>query len=356
MSVWDTYPITYRKKEINQIASVVRSGECVSVVGLSGAGKTNLMGFMTHRQDAFTHPRVLVDCNRLQEKSMDAFIRLVRTALGDTLPVENEWMALEAAVNRRLSQVSGSLTLLLDRFENVADSSDPAIFSNLRALRDVYKYQLTFITATRRPLDPHNELSELFYAHTLWLGPLSEADAHWNVTRYADRVGKTWGSDIALKMLEITWGYPSLLRAVCEAYAGGASLNLSAMRAHPAVTRRVAEFWNDKPIQSDMQNAGLEGQPLLERLVGGGDIDTSNLTAKEDMLLEYLRSHHGKVCTKDALIRAVWSEDQIYESGIRDDSLAQLIRRLRVKIEVNPSAPQYIHTAPGRGYRFTPKG
>jgi energy-coupling factor transporter ATP-binding protein EcfA2 len=356
MSVWNTYPITYRQKEINKILSAVRAGECVSLVGLSGAGKSNLVGFMAHRQDAFPHPNVLVDCNRLQENSVDAFFHLVRDALGDTSLAEKELVALDAAVNRCLSEESGSLSIILDRFEYVVDSSALAVFSNLRALRDAYKYKLTFVTATRRPLDPHNELSELFYAHTLWLGPLSKADTHWNVTRYAERIGKTWGNEIAQKMVELTWGYPSLLRATCEAYAGGANFDLVEMRDHPAVSRRVTEFWNDKPTLSDIVNAGLDGLPLLEQLSEGGDIDTSNLTAKENLLLEYLRSHPGDVSTKDDLIRAVWPEDQIYASGIRDDSLAQLVRRLRVKIEVDPSAPQYIHTIPGRGYRFTPQG
>jgi two-component system response regulator SaeR len=71
------------------------------------------------------------------------------------------------------------------------------------------------------------------------------------------------------------------------------------------------------------------------------------------LLLEYFRVHPNQVCEKDELIRGVWPEDKIYERGIRDDSLAQLIRRLREKIEPDPSNPQRIHTVPGRGYRYS---
>ena len=44
---------------------------------------------------------------------------------------------------------------------------------------------------------------------------------------------------------------------------------------------------------------------------------------------------------------AVWPEDRIYGQGIRDDSLAQLVRRLREKIEPNPSAPNSSKPFPG---------
>jgi DNA-binding winged helix-turn-helix (wHTH) protein len=54
------------------------------------------------------------------------------------------------------------------------------------------------------------------------------------------------------------------------------------------------------------------------------------------------------------LIHAVWPEDRIFERGIRDDSLAQIIRRLREKIEPDPSSPSHVHTVPGRGYRYMP--
>jgi DNA-binding response OmpR family regulator len=72
------------------------------------------------------------------------------------------------------------------------------------------------------------------------------------------------------------------------------------------------------------------------------------------LLLQYFQAHPGQVCEKDALIGAVWAEDQVQMRGVRDDSLAQLVRRLREKIEADPAKPRFIHTVPGRGYRFVP--
>ena len=47
MSTWETFPPIYRKKEVSQILKAVQAGECVSIIGLSGSGKSNLMGFIT---------------------------------------------------------------------------------------------------------------------------------------------------------------------------------------------------------------------------------------------------------------------------------------------------------------------
>lgn len=69
-------------------------------------------------------------------------------------------------------------------------------------------------------------------------------------------------------------------------------------------------------------------------------------------MLQVLRDRPGEVCDKDDLIRAVWPEDKVFESGVRDDSLAQLVRRLREKIEPDAGNPHYIQTVPGRGYRY----
>jgi DNA-binding winged helix-turn-helix (wHTH) protein len=78
----------------------------------------------------------------------------------------------------------------------------------------------------------------------------------------------------------------------------------------------------------------------------------SNVEASGDITSYPVHDRAAEFCERDALIRAVWPEDAIYEAGVRDSSLAQLVRRLRVKVEPEPGAPQLIETVTGRGYLF----
>jgi DNA-binding winged helix-turn-helix (wHTH) protein/energy-coupling factor transporter ATP-binding protein EcfA2 len=363
MSSWEGYPSTYRAREIQAILSAVQAGECVSIVGLSGSGKSNLLGFLANQQDRLKDPHkkaplfILVDCNRLLEFTPQAFYRLVVNSSKRTPAGGDEFTALEAALLEQM-QHTPAVCLLFDRFDSlVHDSVDEkvrlAIAANLRALRDAHKYNLTYVVATRKPLDPHSELAELFFAHTLWLGPLAESEVRWNIARYTERKSLTWDESVIQAILGVSRGYPSILRAVCEAYDSGASLDIRSLVEHPAVRRRVDEFWADRPGTEELRLSGLLNHPLLEAARTSGTVDTTQLTAKEHLLWEYIQAHPGLVCEKDELIRAVWPEDRIFERGIRDDSLAQLVRRLREKIEPDPSTPLHIHTIPGRGYRFT---
>ena len=360
MSIWDTYPAGYRSHEVRSISTALQSGECVSVVGLSGSGKSNLMGFLAHRVSIDGCRLIALDCNRLAEHTTPAFLRFIRCGLRDALepgapddcpPASNEWAALDKVVARALAGVS-IVCLLFDRFDALPKDAALPLSSNLRALRDAHKFELAFVLATRRPLPQQSELAELFFANTVWLGPLDEADARWNVERFTARKGLAWDEDTTRRVIELSRGYPSMLRAVCEAHAAGVELSVESMSAHPAVQSRVDEFWADQPSAEELRLSGLTHHPLLaahKPLT----FDTSFLTAKENLLLNYFLAHPDKVCEKDELIRAVWPEDKIYQQGIRDDSLAQLVRRLREKIEPDPSAPQYVHTVAGRGYRFT---
>jgi hypothetical protein len=277
-------------------------------------------------------------------------------ALGESESDREPFAALDAVLEGRLRAPGSSLTLAFDRFDAVA--GDSSIFSQLRALRDAHKYRLTYLIAARRPLDPRNELAELFFGNTLWLGPLSEGDARWTVSRYTTRKRLSWDEKAVRKLIELTRGYPSFLRAACEAHAAGCALTVEALAVHPAVHARLAEFWADAPTDEELRLCGLNGLALLLAAKPGLKIeappfDTSTLTAKENSLLQFFLQHPNIVCEKDDLIRAVWPEDKVFAQGVRDDSLAQLIRRLREKIEPDPASPHYIHTVPGRGYKFT---
>lgn len=73
-----------------------------------------------------------------------------------------------------------------------------------------------------------------------------------------------------------------------------------------------------------------------------------NLTAKEFDLLELLMNNPGKVYSRDSLLNTVWGYD--YYGDVRTVDVH--VRRLREKIEDEPSNPDYIHTKWGVGYYF----
>lgn len=72
------------------------------------------------------------------------------------------------------------------------------------------------------------------------------------------------------------------------------------------------------------------------------------LTAKEYAILQKLVQERGRIVTIDALCDAVWQEENYgYEN-----TLVVHIRRLREKIEEDPSHPKYLLTVRGLGYRL----
>lgn len=81
------------------------------------------------------------------------------------------------------------------------------------------------------------------------------------------------------------------------------------------------------------------------RRPGGGE---AALTAKEYALLKKLAANRGNIVTIDALCQALWEGPMVgYEN-----TLMVHIRRLREKLETDPSHPQYLLTVRGLGYRL----
>jgi hypothetical protein len=361
MAVLPEFPDHYRNYEVERICRAVRAGECAAVLGLSGSGKSNLISFLAG-QGSVLLPGVefvRIDCNRLSRPEPDDFYSLAQRVVGGDGKSASPLDDLAEAISRRLAVIENGLCLLLDRFDSLIALGQSNLASNLRALRDEHKYRLTYVITSRQTLPVQNELAELFFGHTFWLGPLAEEDARWSARQYARRAGIEWSEDHISAILALSGRYPSFLRATCQAAADGSSLDPASLVEHPAVRGRLEEFWSDAPDEGALRASGLSGSPLLDAWVQvgvePGPTAPIDLTAKEKRLLDYFMGHAGQICEKDDLIVAVWPEDQVYDRGLRDDSLAQLVRRLREKIEPDPSHPRQIQTVPGRGYRyFTP--
>ena len=74
-----------------------------------------------------------------------------------------------------------------------------------------------------------------------------------------------------------------------------------------------------------------------------------NLTAKEFDVLELLVLNPNKVYSRESLLKLIWGND--YPGDVRTVDVH--IRRLREKIEDNPSNPRYVHTKWGVGYYYS---
>ncbi|EPY13434.1 MULTISPECIES: response regulator transcription factor [Paenibacillus] len=73
-----------------------------------------------------------------------------------------------------------------------------------------------------------------------------------------------------------------------------------------------------------------------------------SLTAKEFELLRLFASHPEQVFTKTQIFRQVWGSEYIED----DNTVMVHIRKLRLKIETDPSDPKLIQTVWGIGYKF----
>jgi DNA-binding response OmpR family regulator len=101
------------------------------------------------------------------------------------------------------------------------------------------------------------------------------------------------------------------------------------------VDGRVA--FGDVEVEGDAREVRRAGQPV-------------RLTAKEFDLLWFLASHPRRVFSRDQLMARVWG----YEAALDTGTVTVHVRRLREKIEADPSRPRHLETVWGVGYRLVP--
>lgn len=106
--------------------------------------------------------------------------------------------------------------------------------------------------------------------------------------------------------------------------------------------KKAAPQQNDKMLVKGDMKIDCESRRVM---IGAKEI---NLTAKEFDLLELLAMNPNKVYSRDNLLNIVWGYE--YPGDARTVDVH--IRRLREKIEANPSDPKYVYTKWGVGYYF----
>ncbi|MDR0268858.1 response regulator transcription factor [Paenibacillus sp.] len=115
-------------------------------------------------------------------------------------------------------------------------------------------------------------------------------------------------------------------------------------------------------INAHLRRGSMENKPKQDELLQFGSLiidkkaykvtvesQEVSLSAKEFELLYYLSKHKNQVFSKSQLLDAVWG----YETFGDESTITVYIRRLREKLEPDPSNSTYIKTVWGVGYKFS---
>jgi hypothetical protein len=290
---WTAYPVTYRAREMKILAGWIQAGESGSIIGLAGAGKSNLLGFLSHRPEViqpylpadFGHlVLVQVDLNNLPGNDLATLFRVILRSLYEArgqlvsieealaTPVETLYRKVEEKTDPFLSQSALRealllfqeqairLVLVLDPFDQFCATATGQVLDNLRGLRDSFKDTLSFLIGLRREVayirNPVElgELFEIVDTHQCWLGPMDKADARWVVGQVEAAINRTFSATQVDRLIELTGGYPALLRA--------ASLWLAQVSPVPEMDAWADRLLAEASIQNRLRELrqGLTGE------------------------------------------------------------------------------------------------
>jgi DNA-binding winged helix-turn-helix (wHTH) protein len=278
-------PLSYRSEVLGRVMPPLKAGECCSLIGVSGVGKSNLVRFLGRKdvQAAYWHTDaiwlVLIDTHSLvfAEQPVEFVIlelmihQLIMEAERRAMPAE--FMSWANDLHSRLiMQPNGHLALrylerlcarlgeayenkiifVFDQFEDIWQTVDARFFLNLRGLRDQFKYSVAYLVITRQSLQ-HTRSDqqateafwELFASHTYGLGMYSSADAQLMLERLAERHAIEVDPALFEATARAAGRHPGLMRALFWSQAAAAALDSQAMLAVPAVGQECAKIWND---------------------------------------------------------------------------------------------------------------
>ena len=131
--------------------------------------------------------------------------------------------------------------------------------------------------------------------------------------------------------------------------AGGDDYITKPFKLGELCSRIRAQLRRSGMLRQQEQEPGAEGTVRIEggRAYRAGE--ALELTATELRLLACFLRNRGQVLTREQLLAALWDEDANF---VDDNTLSVYIRRLREKVEHDPSAPQHLRTVRGLGYEW----
>jgi hypothetical protein len=264
------FPPDYREADVKKIMDAIYKLRSVSIVGLAGMGKSNVVRFIV------SHPEVKK--RYLGDKAEDfAFIHIdcagpgcdnergiyeeilyqLREKMGledIPYPDTSDTRQLQRALRRQVSNIEARLNLaiIFDYFDEAYPRLGKGFFNYLAHLRNSrQRANISYVFATRRQLDHLYELQELL-DDVCWIGPLSYNDALGSIRRDEQRLGQMFGPAERDKLIAYMGGHPGFLKNACELLKDG-EIDLACpedevvgqLLRSDVIRNLCEELWND---------------------------------------------------------------------------------------------------------------
>lgn len=104
------------------------------------------------------------------------------------------------------------------------------------------------------------------------------------------------------------------------------------------------------PLELTGPHRGLRIDRPAKRVFIGGQELLPPLSPAQYQLLEILLDNEGQVVSREAIVRAVWSEEEAF--GVTEQAIDALVHRLRERIDTMDPDHEYIVTVRGHGFRL----
>lgn len=284
--------------------------------------------------------------------------------------------SIKKALNKIISE-GVYPTIFFIRFDRIAESSSAEFFANLEGLKNSTHNKLSFVFTTSRGL---NSVSPKVFSHTslslaesqIFLKPAGDGDLKIISDAYIKRFGLRISPETERELLKLTGGYVQYLQLALISLGEAESLKYKSLFEQLASDERInlqsEELWEGlTESEQALLLKVLNGQPLSEKDLkdgkylldsgfivpekngykifslifenflktkqgkGEGSNGKIELSKKEHLLFSYLKQNLDQICEREAIIEAVWPEEEAL--GVSDWAIDRLVARLRKKMK-----------------------
>lgn len=269
-------------------------------------------------------------------------------------------------------------TIFFIRFDRISESASAEFFANLEGLKNSTHDKLSFVFTTSRGL---NAVSPKVFSHTslslaeseIFLKPASKEDLKIICDAYIKRFGLRISPETEKELIKLTGGYIQYLQLalislgepesskyknLTDLLISDERINLQSEELWEDLTPNEQGFllkilnkqgFNEKDLKGAQylfdsgfivhdKNVYKIFSPIFENFLktknGNGEKGSNGkieLSKKEHLLFSYLKQNLDQICEREAIIEAVWPEEEAL--GVSDWAIDRLVARLRKKIK-----------------------